>query len=42
LNVDSERTFGGCEQVPAHLLGLVHMIYASPSVESEPPPVERR
>ncbi|MFS2023854.1 hypothetical protein [Massilia sp. CT11-137] len=42
LNVDSERTFGGCEQVPTHLLGLVHMVYASPSVESEPTPVERR
>ncbi len=42
LNVDSERTFCGCEKVPAHLLGLVHMVYASSFVGSERPPVERR
>lgn len=42
LNADPERTFEGRVQVPTHLLGLVHMLYASPAAETEPPPVERR
>jgi hypothetical protein len=42
LNVDPERTFDGREQVPEHLLGLVHMVYASPTVDRMLLPVERR
>jgi len=42
MNVDPERTFDGREQVPAHLLELVHMVYASPTVGSCSQPVERR
>lgn len=42
LNVDPARTFGGHEQIPMHLLGLVHMVYASPAAETEPLPVERK
>lgn len=42
LNVDSERTFKSNERVPAHLLELVHMIYASPTAGRDAATVERK